>query len=110
MVRVALFALAALNSAGAWKPEACSELAEGVPCRELYEHPQGSTFVSTCPKETWTVADGCAAYLDGKSEAEQCPQITCPVAMAAPCAGHQITLWRWIVTLQEQVSSLSIPT
>jgi len=79
-VRTLVFALASLG-ASAWKPEACDELADGVPCRKLYEHPQGSTFVSTCPIDTWTNADGCAAYLDGKSEADQCPQITCPVAL-----------------------------
>merc|ERR1719262_1152823 len=65
----------------AWKPEACSELPEGVPCRNLYEHPAGSEFVGPCPAVSYTHPDGCAAQFNGKADADKCPQISCPKAL-----------------------------
>ena len=91
MFRIAAIAVAA-SVASAWKPEACSELADGTPCRELYKRPQGSQFVSKCPIESWTSADGCGAFFAGKAEADQCPQISCPNAlgrkMKLVCSGQ----------------------
>merc|ERR1719230_2466217 len=87
---MAVFLIAALVSlAGAvaevqhevWKPPACEELAAGVPCRTLYEHPQGSTFVGPFPVETYTSTDGCEAQFEGKTDAEKCPQIECGEAL-----------------------------
>eukprot|EP00420_Gonyaulax_spinifera_P027360 CAMPEP_0197909094 /NCGR_PEP_ID=MMETSP1439-20131203/68196_1 /TAXON_ID=66791 /ORGANISM="Gonyaulax spinifera, Strain CCMP409" /LENGTH=76 /DNA_ID=CAMNT_0043530643 /DNA_START=48 /DNA_END=275 /DNA_ORIENTATION=- len=51
-----------------WTPPACEELEPGVACRKLYEHPQGSTFVGSCPVESMTNADGCAAQFKGKAD------------------------------------------
>merc|ERR1719503_317813 len=65
---------ALVASVRAWEPEACSELADGVPCRTLYEHPQGSQFVTPCPLESYTNPDGCGAQFDGKSEEQLCLQ------------------------------------
>merc|ERR1719150_395941 len=65
----------------AWEPPSCEELEPGVPCRKLYKHPQGSTFVGPCPVESMTDADGCAAKFKGKSDAEQCSQIACSKAL-----------------------------
>ena len=95
---MAVLLIAALvASAGAvsevehWKPPACEELAPGVPCRTLYEHPQGSTFVTPCPVESQVSADGCAAQFAGKPDEDQCPQISCPkalgVTMKLVCGG-----------------------
>mmetsp|Transcript_59093 Transcript_59093/g.155623 ORF Transcript_59093/g.155623 Transcript_59093/m.155623 type:complete len:161 (+) Transcript_59093:70-552(+) len=85
-------ALAALvASAAAWAPTPCGELAPGEPCKKLYEHPQGSTFVTACPIESMTSAEACGAAFEGKSEEAKCPQITCPkalgVTMKLTCGG-----------------------
>merc|ERR1719291_326773 len=64
-----------------WEPENCEELEPGVPCRKLYEHPQGSQLVTPCPVESWKDADGCGAQFAGKADGEKCPQITCPKAL-----------------------------
>merc|ERR1719478_476534 len=69
-----------LQVGSSWKPEPCSELEPGVPCVKLYEHPQGSTFVSPCPVDSHTSAEGCSAYFGDKPDAEKCPQISCPKA------------------------------
>merc|ERR1719384_910626 len=80
-----------LASTGTWKPQPCSELPEGVPCTELYEHPQGSTLVMPCPLEKQHSPDACSALFGSKADGEQCPQITCPkalgVTMKLVCAG-----------------------
>mmetsp|Transcript_34844 Transcript_34844/g.81395 ORF Transcript_34844/g.81395 Transcript_34844/m.81395 type:complete len:161 (+) Transcript_34844:90-572(+) len=78
---VALVTFITLGLVAAWKPEECSELAPGVPCRKLYEHPAGSEFVAPCPTESYTSPDGCAAQFAGKTDAEMCPQIDCPKAL-----------------------------
>mmetsp|Transcript_62914 Transcript_62914/g.136626 ORF Transcript_62914/g.136626 Transcript_62914/m.136626 type:complete len:165 (+) Transcript_62914:88-582(+) len=70
-------AAAILHSAG-WKPEPCEA---GKPCHQLYEHSYGSEFIGACPIESVTVAEGCAAYFEGKEEAAKCPQLTCPKAL-----------------------------
>ena len=84
-----LAVLVALSEA--WTPPACEELAPGVPCRNLYEHPQGSTFVGPCPVESQVHADGCLAQFAGKADEDQCPQISCPkalgVTMKLVCGG-----------------------
>ncbi|CAK0891615.1 unnamed protein product, partial [Prorocentrum cordatum] len=67
--------------AGGWTPEPCGELPEGVPCRNLYEHPAGSTYVGPCPVESYAHSDGCAAQFEGKSDADKCPQLSCPKAL-----------------------------
>eukprot|EP00929_Paragymnodinium_shiwhaense_P072419 TRINITY_DN3675_c0_g1_i3.p1 TRINITY_DN3675_c0_g1~~TRINITY_DN3675_c0_g1_i3.p1 ORF type:complete len:170 (+),score=36.37 TRINITY_DN3675_c0_g1_i3:79-588(+) len=81
-----------LQSGEMWKPPACDELAEGVPCRTLYKHPQGSGLVMPCPSETLTNAESCAAQFGDKADGEQCPQITCPkalgVTMKLVCGGQ----------------------
>ena len=64
-----------------WTPPACDELAEGVPCRQLYKHPQGSQFVGACPTETMSRPDGCGAQFKGKADEDKCPQIACPKAL-----------------------------
>mmetsp|Transcript_9247 Transcript_9247/g.17688 ORF Transcript_9247/g.17688 Transcript_9247/m.17688 type:complete len:159 (+) Transcript_9247:77-553(+) len=91
MIR-ALAVSALIATVGAWEPEACSELAAGVPCRKLYEHPQGSQFVTPCPVDSHTSPEGCAAQFAGKSEEEKCSQITCPKAlgktMKLVCSGQ----------------------
>eukprot|EP00425_Heterocapsa_triquetra_P043401 CAMPEP_0195076554 /NCGR_PEP_ID=MMETSP0448-20130528/19179_1 /TAXON_ID=66468 /ORGANISM="Heterocapsa triquestra, Strain CCMP 448" /LENGTH=162 /DNA_ID=CAMNT_0040109095 /DNA_START=48 /DNA_END=536 /DNA_ORIENTATION=+ len=79
MRTLALAALLAMSVA--WKPDPCDELAPGVPCKKLYEHPHGSTFVGPCPIEEQANPDGCAAAFAGKQPEEQCPQITCPKAL-----------------------------
>merc|ERR1711862_1061704 len=74
-----------------WKPEPCDELEPGVPCTKLYEHPQGSEFVTPCPVEEMANPEGCSAYSTGKAEADKCPQISCPkalgVTMKLVCGG-----------------------
>merc|ERR1719162_2145577 len=74
-----------------WKPEPCGELAPGVPCTKLYEHPQGSTFVTACPVGDQTNPEACGAFFGEKAAADQCSQITCPkalgVTMKLICAG-----------------------
>mmetsp|Transcript_35861 Transcript_35861/g.57119 ORF Transcript_35861/g.57119 Transcript_35861/m.57119 type:complete len:172 (+) Transcript_35861:59-574(+) len=74
-----------------WKPEPCDELEAGVPCTKLYEHPQGSEFVTPCPVEEMANAEGCSAYFGDKVDAEKCPQISCPkalgVTMKLVCGG-----------------------
>ena len=74
-----------------WKPEPCDELPPGVPCVKLYEHPQGSGLVTTCPMESVTSADGCAAYFGDKADGAKCPQLDCPKALGVHfklvCAG-----------------------
>jgi len=96
--QIAIFA-ASVVSAGAvsqvqhalWTPPSCEELAAGVPCRKLYEHPQGSTFVGPCPVESQVSADGCQATFAGKADEDMCPQISCPkalgVTMKLVCGG-----------------------
>merc|ERR1719428_1886996 len=64
-----------------WKPPNCEELEPGVPCRNLYEHPQGSGFVTPCPVESYTNPDGCAAFFGNKTDAEKCPQLSCSKAL-----------------------------
>eukprot|EP00746_Dinoflagellata_sp_MGD_P166885 gnl/MRDRNA2_/MRDRNA2_97091_c0_seq1.p1 gnl/MRDRNA2_/MRDRNA2_97091_c0~~gnl/MRDRNA2_/MRDRNA2_97091_c0_seq1.p1 ORF type:complete len:168 (-),score=21.53 gnl/MRDRNA2_/MRDRNA2_97091_c0_seq1:74-577(-) len=79
------------NRKDVWKPEPCEELKPGETCRQLYQHPQGSTFVGTCPIDTIANPDGCAAYAEDKPDAEHCPQIKCPkalgVTMKLVCGG-----------------------
>merc|ERR1719198_1573136 len=74
-----------------WKPEPCDELEPGVPCTHLYEHPQGSTFVTPCPVERQTNTEACSAYFGDKPDGEKCPQITSPkalgVTMKLTCGG-----------------------
>merc|ERR1740121_3315851 len=74
-----------------WEPEPCEELAPGVPCVKLYEHPQGSEFVTPCPVESMTSPDGCSAQFGDKADADKCPQIYCPkalgVTMKLVCGG-----------------------
>jgi len=74
-----------------WTPPACEELAAGVPCRKLYEHPLGSTFVGPCPVESQVNPDGCQATFAGKADEDMCPQISCPkalgVTMKLVCGG-----------------------
>merc|ERR1719453_2562470 len=94
---VALFALVVPVASTVWKPEPCAELEPGVPCTKLYEHPQGSTFVTPCPVEEMANAEGCSAYFAGKADADKCPQISCPkalgVTMKLVCAGGCPTCW-----------------
>merc|ERR550532_2319437 len=75
----------------AWQPPPCSELAPGVPCRKLYEHPEGSTFVGPCPVESQVSPDGCQASFAGKADEDMCSQISCPkalgVTMKLVCGG-----------------------
>ena len=66
--------------AAAWKPPACDELAPGVPCRALYEPPQGSQFVAPCPVESMLNADGCQAQFGDKPDQDKCSQLVCPNA------------------------------
>mmetsp|Transcript_60331 Transcript_60331/g.167013 ORF Transcript_60331/g.167013 Transcript_60331/m.167013 type:complete len:171 (+) Transcript_60331:90-602(+) len=96
LIVLALAPLAAASRlAGAakseWKPEPCDELEPGVPCTELYKHPQGSTTVMPCPTESMTSPQSCAALFNGKADGAQCSQITCPkalgVTMKLVCAG-----------------------
>jgi len=70
-----------LQIASSWKPEPCGELAPGVPCVKLYEHPQGSTVVMPCPVESQGNTEACGALFAGKGDGDQCPQITCSKAM-----------------------------
>mmetsp|Transcript_132024 Transcript_132024/g.422453 ORF Transcript_132024/g.422453 Transcript_132024/m.422453 type:complete len:165 (-) Transcript_132024:52-546(-) len=88
---IAMAAAVAEALKAGWTPEPCEELAPGMPCVKLYEHPQGSTTVMPCPMESVTSADGCGALFGGKADGEQCPQITCPkalgVTMKLVCAG-----------------------
>mmetsp|Transcript_13035 Transcript_13035/g.21522 ORF Transcript_13035/g.21522 Transcript_13035/m.21522 type:complete len:172 (-) Transcript_13035:64-579(-) len=74
-----------------WKPEPCDELEPGVPCTKLYEHPQGSQFVTPCPVEEMANPEGCSAYFGDKADADKCPQIYCPkalgVTMKLVCGG-----------------------
>eukprot|EP00419_Tripos_fusus_P023454 CAMPEP_0172719972 /NCGR_PEP_ID=MMETSP1074-20121228/75869_1 /TAXON_ID=2916 /ORGANISM="Ceratium fusus, Strain PA161109" /LENGTH=160 /DNA_ID=CAMNT_0013545395 /DNA_START=41 /DNA_END=520 /DNA_ORIENTATION=- len=88
----ALAVSALVATVAAWEPEACSELPDGVPCRKLYEHPQGSQFVTPCPVDSHTSPEGCAAQFAGKSEEQKCSQITCPKAlgktMKLVCSGQ----------------------
>merc|ERR1719382_1971669 len=70
-----------VTSRSVWTPPACDELAEGVPCRQLYKHPQGSQFVGPCPTETMSRPDGCGAHFQGKADEDKCPQIACPKAL-----------------------------
>merc|ERR1719272_1060750 len=60
-----------------WQPPNCEELGPGQVCRKLYEHPQGSTFVTPCPVDGMTDPDGCSALQGNKTDAEKCPQISC---------------------------------
>jgi len=64
-----------------WKPEPCGELAPGVPCTKLYEHPQGSTFVTACPVGEQTNPEACGAFFGDKAAGDQCPQISCSKAL-----------------------------
>merc|ERR1719171_256060 len=86
-----LSACSATNTLRKWSPPNCEELTPGVPCRSLYEHPQGSMFVGACPVETFASPDGCAAQFAGKEDAAKCPQISCPkalgVTMKLVCGG-----------------------
>ena len=90
MSKILLLALVAAPVA-AWKPEPCGELEPGVPCTKLYEHPQGSTFVTACPVGEQTNPEACGAFFGDKAAADQCPQITCSkalgVSMKLVCAG-----------------------
>mmetsp|Transcript_19341 Transcript_19341/g.56148 ORF Transcript_19341/g.56148 Transcript_19341/m.56148 type:complete len:171 (-) Transcript_19341:55-567(-) len=74
-----------------WKPTACSEQTPGEPCRKLYEHPLGSTFVGECPVESMVNPAGCAAANAHKADGDKCPQISCPKALGVTfklvCAG-----------------------
>merc|ERR1719277_2418414 len=74
-----------------WAPTPCTELEPGVPCRKLYKHPQGSTFVTPCPTDTQKSPDGCQAQFGDKPIEEKCPQIACPkalgVTMKLVCGG-----------------------
>lgn len=91
MFHIAALVLTVLEG-HAWKPEPCSELPDGVPCRALYHHQEGSEFVTPCPVESWASADGCKAFLEGKRGADQCPQVECPIAlgkaMKLVCSGN----------------------
>merc|ERR1719183_2848324 len=84
-------ACTAMSTLRKWSPPNCEELAPGVPCRNLYEHPQGSMFVGSCPVDTFASPDGCAAQFAGKNDASKCPQISCPkalgVTMKLVCGG-----------------------
>jgi len=84
LMLIAALALPAAAIVTHWKPEPES----GV---KLYEHPQGSTFVTPCPVESMTAPDSCAAYFGDKPDADHCPQITCPkalgVTMKLTCSG-----------------------
>jgi len=70
-----------VETESSWKPEPCGELAPGVPCTHLYEHPQGSTVVMPCPVEQQTNPEACGALFGNKADGEQCSQITCPKAL-----------------------------
>merc|ERR1719498_201100 len=79
------------TSKSEWKPEPCDELEPGVPCVKLYEHPQGSTFVTPCPVKSLADPGACNAYFGDKADGDKCPQITCPkalgVTMKLTCGG-----------------------
>merc|ERR1719222_560234 len=81
MVSRIILAILLAVSVQAWKPEPCDELESGVPCRKLYEHPQGSTFVTPCPVESMTSPDGCQAQFGDKADADKCPQLECSKAL-----------------------------
>eukprot|EP00747_Dinoflagellata_sp_TGD_P129350 gnl/TRDRNA2_/TRDRNA2_174668_c0_seq10.p1 gnl/TRDRNA2_/TRDRNA2_174668_c0~~gnl/TRDRNA2_/TRDRNA2_174668_c0_seq10.p1 ORF type:complete len:191 (-),score=20.72 gnl/TRDRNA2_/TRDRNA2_174668_c0_seq10:75-566(-) len=95
MFRVAVLLLAVVGTNAdlktGWTPEPCDSLPEGVPCVTLYKHPAGSEFVTPCPGDTYKSAEGCGAYLSPRSDAEKCPQLTCPKALGVTfklvCAG-----------------------
>lgn len=73
-----------IQEKSSWKPEHGS----GV---DLYEHPQGSTVITSCPVSSQTNTESCGAYFSGKADGQQCPQITCPkalgVTMKLTCSG-----------------------
>merc|ERR1719401_1189235 len=75
-----------------WEPTPCDEVAEGMPCYKLYEHPAGSEFVTPCPVTSMKRPDACAAQFGDKPDAAQCPQIYCPkalgVTMKLVCSGQ----------------------
>eukprot|EP00413_Alexandrium_margalefii_P026234 CAMPEP_0204574054 /NCGR_PEP_ID=MMETSP0661-20131031/40380_1 /ASSEMBLY_ACC=CAM_ASM_000606 /TAXON_ID=109239 /ORGANISM="Alexandrium margalefi, Strain AMGDE01CS-322" /LENGTH=170 /DNA_ID=CAMNT_0051582541 /DNA_START=57 /DNA_END=572 /DNA_ORIENTATION=+ len=81
LVAPAASARGSRRAADGWTPTPCSELEPGMPCRKLYEHPAGSTFVGACPVESMTRPDACAAQFEGKADADKCPQLSCSKAL-----------------------------